>query len=302
MVDGGHLMFRSFLGAASVALTTLLTSATEAEPPAADDFSPSSYVVEDAVADGDLDEEDRLVAHLGGDREATDVHGQSWLGVALFGREFSGGQNDIGGAVVLGLALDRIAMGDVRPMGDAPRKLPAAPPSVAGQLAAFPPSLARDCVAAAWRTSGLGVNDARIDSIVSRSRSSALLPETRLRAMRLWTDATRATTLTTTDGTNYYDTIGAHLALEIRLTWRLDRWLYAGDEPTLERVRLLRQEARSRLGVRTLEVLFAWERAIVDASLAVAGSEQELDARMREQEKRGTLDVLTGGWFSERLP
>ncbi|HEV3190249.1 MAG TPA: hypothetical protein VGY54_07105 [Polyangiaceae bacterium] len=295
-------MFRSLFGTASVAFATLLTSATKAEPPAAGGFSPSSYAVEDAVADGDLDEEDRLVAQLGADREATDVHGRSWLGVALFEREFAGGQNDIGATVVLGLALDRIAAGAVRPIGDAPRDLPRAPPSVAGRLAAFPPSLARDCVAAAWRTSGLGVNDARIDSIATRSRSSALLPEARLRAMRLWTDATRTTTLTTADGTNYYDTIGAHLALEIRLTWRLDRWLYAGDEPTLERVRLLRQDARSRLGIRTLEVLFAWERAMVDASLAVAGSEQELDARMREQEKRGTLDVLTGGWFSERLP
>jgi hypothetical protein len=295
-------MSRSFFGA-SVALTTLLVSAAKADPPAAGGLSPSSYAVDDAMADGDLDEEDRLVANLGGDRGATDVHGQSWLSLALFERQFAGGQNDVGAAVVLGLALDRIATGGaLRPIADAPRNPPAASQALAGRLSAFPPSLARDCVAAAWRTSGLGVNDARIDSIVSRSRSSALLPETRLRAMRLWTDATRTTTLTTADGTNYYDTIGAHLALEIRLTWRLDRWLYAGDEPTLERVRLLRQEARSRLGIRTLEVLFAWERAIVDANLAVVGSEQELEARMREQEKRGTLDVLTGGWFSERLP
>jgi hypothetical protein len=295
-------MSRALFGMAIVALTALLASAAKADPPAAGGFPPSSYAVEDAMAEGDLDEEDRLVAHLGDDRGATDVHGQSWLGLALFERQFAGGQNDIGAAVVLGLALDRIATGALRPIADVPRSPPAASPALAGRLAALPPSLARDCVTAAWRTSGLGVNDARIDSIVSRSRSSALLPETRLRAMRLWTDATRTTTLTTADGTNYYDTIGAHLALEIRLTWRLDRWLYAGDEPTLERVRLLRQEARSRLGIRTLEMLFAWERAVLDASLAVAGSEQELDARMREQEKRGTLDVLTGGWFSERLP
>jgi hypothetical protein len=295
-------MYRSLSGMAGAILTVFIASAAEADPPAAGALAATADAVEDATADGDMDEEDRLVANLGGDQSATDVHGQSWFSLALFDRQLAGGQNDVGAAVVLGLALDRVATGRVRPMADVPRAPPALPQAPAGRLAAFPPQLARDCVAAAWRTSGLGADDARIDAMASRSRSSALLPETRLRAMRLWTDATRATTLTTADGTNYYDTIGAHLALEVRLTWRLDRWLYAGDEPTLERVRLLRQEARSRLGMRTLEVLFAWERAIVEASLAVAGSEQELDARMREQEKRGTLDVLTGGWFSERLP
>jgi hypothetical protein len=287
-------------GMTGAAVTLFLVSAARADPPAAAAFAPTSEGVEERAADGDLDEED--LAYLGGDHGATDVHGRSWVSLSLFDRQFTGGPSDVGGAVVLGLALDRLAAGPVRPTADVPRSLPAPPPAPAGRLIAFPPWLARDCVAAALRTSGLGVNDARIDSIVSRSRSSALLPETRLRAMRLWTDAARTTTLTTTDGTNYYDTVGAHLALEIRLTWRLDRWLYAGDEPTLERVRLLRQEARSRIGVRTLEVLFAWERAVLDASLAIAGSDQELDARMREQEKRGTLDVLTGGWFSERLP
>jgi hypothetical protein len=298
----GHgAMSLSRSGVAGAAITILLASSAHADPPPIAAFGSPSDALDDATADGDLDEEDRLVAHLGADQVATDVHGQSWLSLSLFDRQLTGGKYDVGGAVVLGLALDRVAAGPVRPTADVPRP-PWAAPQVPARLAALPPSLARDCVDAAWRTSGLGINDAGIDSIVSRSRSSALLPETRLRAMRLWTDATRTTTLTTTDGTNYYDAIGAHLALEIRLTWRLDKWLYAGDEPTLERVRLLRQEARSRLGMRTLEVLFAWQRAVADASLAIAGSEQELDSHMREQEKREMLDVLTGGWFSERLP
>ena len=62
-----------------------------------------------------------------------------------------------------------------------------------------------------------------------------------MRAMRLMTDAARAATLATTDGTSYYETVGAHLVLELRLTWRLDRLLYSGDEPALERARLERQ-------------------------------------------------------------
>jgi hypothetical protein len=161
------------------------------------------------------------------------------------------------------------------------------------------PALAHACVAAAWRASGLGVDDERIDSLVSRSRASAWLPETRLRGMRLLTDAAHTTTLTSADGTTYYDAVGAHLLLELRLTWRFDRLLYGGEEASLERVRLERQEARSRLAARTLEALFAWERAAVDEREAIPGSHEALEAVLRASEAKATLDVLTGGWFSD---
>jgi hypothetical protein len=264
----------------------------------------------DQFADGDLDEEDVVAARFGGDGRASggssDVHGQSWVSVLTFERSLLSGKHDIGGVVVVGLALDRIAAGPVHRLADPPspstasspasyesRPAPAEPPLVA-------PALARECVAAALHTSGLGEDDARIDALVSRARTSALLPETRLRAMRLWDDAAHATTLATTDDTNYYDAIGANLVLELRLTWRLDRWLYAGDEPTLERVRLERQEARTHVATRALESLFAWQRGTVAAAAAAPGSPERLEARLRADEAEATLDVLTGGWFSTR--
>jgi hypothetical protein len=120
-----------------------------------------------------------------------------------------------------------------------------------------------------------------------------------MRAMRLWTDADHTTIASTTDTASFYDALGANLVLELRLTWRLDRILYAGDEPTLERVRLERLDARTRLATRTLEVLFTWERTALEARAAVTGSREEADARIRSAEARATLDVLTGGWFSE---
>jgi hypothetical protein len=144
------------------------------------------------------------------------------------------------------------------------------------------------------------MDDSRLDALVARARTSAWLPEARMRAMRLMTDAARAATLATTDGTNYYETVGAHLVLELRLTWRLDRLLYAGDEPTLERTRLERQDARSRLAGRTLDALFAWQRAVVDVEDALVGSREEGQAWLRASEAQATLDVLTDGWFSKR--
>ena len=235
------------------------------------------------------------------------------------------GKNDIGGIVVLGLALDRIATGPVHRVVDVPRTAPAATasmpaatpapaPAPAPAFAPAPapasapapkllplarPALARKCVAAALRTSGLGTDDDRIDSLIARARASAWLPETRMRAMRLWTDAANTTTLASTDTANFYDAVGANLVLELRLTWRLDRLVFAGDEPTLERVRLERLDARSRLATRTLESLFAWQRAKLDEDRAADGSPEKLQAAVHAAEARATLDVLTGGWFSE---
>jgi hypothetical protein len=278
--------------------------------------------LEDALVDGDLDEEDHVAARLGGHTGASDVHGESWVSVVGFTRELLSGRNDVGGFLVVGLAFDRIATGPVHRLADPPRHLripplapslplPATPPAPTSAVAPapvapprvadlVPPAFARECVSASLEASGLGLDDARIDALVSRARASAWLPETRMRAMRLWDDANHTTTVATTDTANFYDAVGANLVLELRLTWRLDRLLYAGDEGTLERVRLERLDARTRLATHTLEVLFTWERATLEGRQATPGSAEEASARLRAAEAQATLDVMTGGWFSAR--
>jgi hypothetical protein len=302
----------------AILLLLLAPSPARADPL----FGSGEDALEDAFVDGDLDEEDHVAMRLGGHMGASDVHGQSWVSIVGFTRELLSGRNDVGGFLVVGLALDRIATGPVHRLADPPRRLrtpplapvlppvapAAAPPAPATQAPAppakvvelVPPAFARDCVSAALQTSGLGVDDARIDALVSRARASAWLPETRMRAMRLWDSANNATTLATTDTANFYDAVGANLVLELRLTWRLDRLLYAGDEGTLERVRLERLDARTRLATRTLEVLFTWERATLEARQATSGSPEEQSARLRASEAQATLDVMTSGWFSAR--
>lgn len=258
--------------------------------------------LEDLLVDGDLDAEDHAALRLDRRPGSSDFHGASWVSVVGFERQLLSGRNDVGGIVVVGLALDRIDVGTVHRIGDPPSPPATSDPARAAQGSLAAPRLARQCVAAAWRSAGLGIDDGRIDTLIARSRASALLPETRLRAMRLWDDASHATTLATTDNTSYYDAIGANLVLEVRLTWRLDRLLYAGDEPTLERVRLERQDARARVAARTLEALFAWERARAAAAGAAAGSPEMMESQIRAAEAEATLDVLTGGWFSSRDP
>jgi hypothetical protein len=161
------------------------------------------------------------------------------------------------------------------------------------------PRLARTCVAAAWRNAGLGADDAALDAIASRARWSALLPEARLRAVRF--EDERLSADTGTDTARWRDSAGANVGFEARVTWRLDRVLYADDEPALELMKLERHDARSRVASRALEALFHWQRAWIDLrsmGAAQRGTREEIDAALRVLEAEAALDVLTGGWFS----
>jgi hypothetical protein len=234
------------------------------------------------VLEGDLED-----AAIGGPR------GKTWLTIGAFTRAYEQlGQRDVGAMALVGIALDRIAAregerslvevqaGDsVDPGHAAPARLP------------LSRDVARLAVTAAWRASGLGADDARLDSIVSRARWSALLPETRLRATRLLddrTDSAEPSSLATRQ----------NLGLEARLTWRFDRLLYADEETSIERVRVDRSEARVRVATRVLTALALWQRAWVEGRRAPPESTDAFDCALRASEAEATLDVLTAGWFS----
>jgi hypothetical protein len=148
-------------------------------------------------------------------------------------------------------------------------------------------TLSKRTVEMAQKAAGLA--ESNLDDLASRSRIAALLPEARLRVAR------------TEDDRNDDDNSASYTApnrwhWEARVSWRLDRIVYSGEEPTLERLRLEHAEARARLTHRTLEALFAWERARLDAH---QGDSVEAHLRLRETEC--TLDALTGGWFTRRI-
>jgi hypothetical protein len=248
-------------------------------------------------------------AHRAG---SSDLRAGSWFTLAGFSRVFTA-RREVAVMAVLGLALDRIAAGPVHAVSDRPA--PPTPPTPPAPSTAPPPPtpppprpkpevrlvldapLARGAVAAAWRAAGLGVDDAKIDAIVARARLSAVLPETRLRVMRMIDDGTHTDPYTTEDP-RYYGYAGTNLWLEARLTWRLDRLLYSDDEPTLERVRLERIDARTRVASKILDLVFQWQRAVLDEKDAPPGTREELDAHVRAMEAEIALDVLTGGWFA----
>jgi hypothetical protein len=156
-------------------------------------------------------------------------------------------------------------------------------------------ALARACVGAALRALGLA-DDARLDGLAARARSSALLPELRIRAMRS-IDETGRVTLSDVDPLRYTETGGATDWIEARVTFRLDRLLFADDEVAIERIRVERFELRSRVVARTIESLFEWQRAYALAREPGLGSDEHFAALVRELETAARLDVLTDGWF-----
>jgi hypothetical protein len=282
---------------------------------------------EDALADGDIDVEDVATrspfpsSTLG---RATGPHGalgaatngSTYLSLVGFSRRTIDDRRELGGFLVLGLPLDRFGAGGRVALDRSahPADVPAIPSGLASQPPtlrpavateggapfelALTPRLARACVAAAWRAAGLGIDDARLDAILSRARWSAVLPEARLRAVRF--EDARLSLDTGTDTSRLRDATGANVGFEARLTWRLDRLVYADDEPSFERIRLEHRDARTRIGGKVLEALFHWQRAALDLrTLAPSqqGTRDEAEATLRLIEAEAALDVLTNGWF-----
>jgi len=275
---------------------------------------------EDRYLSGDLDVEDLVAGNvLGRSRNEVDrSRAGTWVSLGGFWRVLEGGGQDAGLLVVAGVAFDRLAKGrgqasGTTGLGDGSAKAPPAatplPPPPAPTAPAPPPepsrepervsvtpAVARRAVTAAWRTAGLGVDDARVDSMIARARASAALPEARFRAMRVFLLDGSQPSIIPID-TSSYATTAATLVLEGRLTWRLDRLLFADEEPSLERLRLEREDARSKVAGRVLDALFQWQRAWIAVSAAKPGSRECTDATMRLVEAEAGLDVMTGGWF-----
>ena len=251
---------------------------------------------EEALRDGDVDLDD-LVARARGAAAANAPapRAESWLSVVGFVSHAWGAQS-YGGMIVVGLALERVVSSSA---GAGARPVYAQGPLPRGELPLRPllsPGLARSAVQAAWRAMGVAPDDARVESMITRARWSALLPETRLRAMRLLDE--RASSDVVPEQQRLYDSSSTGISLEARLTWRLDRLLFADEEPTIERIRMDRHDARMRLAGKVLEALFQWQKAWLEADGSPRGSREELDAVVKAVEAEAALDVLTAGWFT----
>lgn len=247
------------------------------------------------------------------------------IGIEAAVRLSSHDRNTFGAFAFVAVPLDRFARPSRRTLPALPAaysqssiaEAPAAPqspvespaasePKAPVQLAPAPPApvlsgeLARGAVREACKAAGLDSAGARLDSLSSRAKTSALLPELRLRATRA-IDESESLAPTEYDPLRRTATGGSSTWLEARATFRLDRLVFADDEIAVERLRMARAAERARLVAKVLDLLDAWQRARASA----LGPDLKADARQRAMlavaAAEASLDVLTAGWFSKRI-
>ena len=275
--------------------------------------------LEDAVIDGEIDAEDFLAARLGGGSLGTG-RGAAYIGIEAFRVEKSGGLAEMGALLVIELPLERwgrprgvalpvgyasFADFDPAPVAGAGAMLAQTTPpraSTAGPAPSSTPTITvttevvRSCVRAALRTVGLG-DDHRLDGVAARARSSAALPELRLRGVRTLGETGRLSLTSADDPSQYVGSGAATSVLEARLTFRLDRLLFADEELAVERARLDRTELRARTTAKVLDALFAWQKAYALLQDSALSADERFSAVLREAESSAILDIMTSGWF-----
>ena len=175
-----------------------------------------------------------------------------------------------------------------------------APPKSEPLLLLLTPRLARGTVRRALVSAGYLDARTRLTSLSARSRSSAALPELRLRALRTTGQTLRLTP--TTDDPYRYTTAGAaELAFEARLTWHLDRLVFSNEEVGIERLRSEWNASEHKLIEHVLLQLALWQRSRVRAADVDSEPEVRETAELLAIGAAVELDVLTDGWFSQAI-
>lgn len=226
--------------------------------------------------------------------------GHASVALSLFTGQTVTGRREVGGGIVVEIPFGRLLTPAARrgSYGVAQSPEPDAKPSRRNRprvRVAVQPDLARACVRAAWRAHGVADVE-MLDQMRSRARTSALLPEARLRVIRDWDQSYRLTP-TNDDPYRLQESNGGGRTVEGRLTWKLDRLLFVDEELSMERLRVQRVRTRSQIAGEVLRALFDWQRARLALADPGLNDSDFVEASIREAEAAAVLDVLTGGWF-----
>lgn len=156
----------------------------------------------------------------------------------------------------------------------------------------LPPSVIHALVVAAWKCAAVDREEA-LTNLATRARASALAPEVRLRAYRGIDVGARLYRVDESDRTTLSD--GTTSFFEARLTWRLDRLVFAGEEVAIERIRLERAELKQRISAKVLDLVLRYQRARRSAIDPDLLPRERDEAAIQAVESLLALDTLTGG-------
>jgi hypothetical protein len=219
------------------------------------------------------------------------------------------------GFLALGIPFDRLAAPHV-PVADesltegppkkeavpTPTPTPTPPPAKKSDplVLLLTPKLARDTVRRALANAGYLDARTRLLGLSARARTSAVLPELRLRAVHS-TGETLRLTPTADDPYAYTQAGAAQLLFEARLTWHLDRLVFSDQEVGIERLQNERNAGEQRLIDHVLQRLALWQRSRVRAADLDSEPEVRETAELEAIGAAVELDVLTAGWFSQAI-
>jgi hypothetical protein len=182
----------------------------------------------------------------------------------------------------------------------APASAPPRPRAARSLDPAASAALARAAVSEALRLQGSGAELRRLDSMASRSRAAASLPEVRLGAGTSRDESMRLSP-TLSDPAHFSRDGGRDLWLEARLIWRLDGAIFSRDEIAIMRLRAQRQQGAAQLAREVVEALLDWQRARLLLASPLSSPEELDAATVRHFGAVARLDVFTDGWFSRQL-
>ena len=162
------------------------------------------------------------------------------------------------------------------------------------------PGLARAAVRAALSASRQSEAWGRLQSLETRARTSAWMPDLAVRVARN-TDESLRLSPTIDEPYHYTAAGGVGWWIDSRLTWHFDRLVFDTHELAVERLRLEHAERTGKLVTKVLATLFGWQRAVLKAEDPKATEEEVERAELDRAEAEILLDQLTGGWFVREL-
>lgn len=203
------------------------------------------------------------------------------------------------------LALPRIAQQTGVPVPPAPAPSKEAPagaePRVSYRQLRALADFSRRASVVALSVVGAAEERRRLEGLSARARSSALLPELRLRVLRNSDQALRWIP-TTDDPYRITQADGTGLVLEASATFRLDRLVFAREELSVARLALRAGAERLKLEARVVEALLGLFRARELGCARDADDPARAAHTLKALELFVELDALTAGWFAERAP
>jgi hypothetical protein len=158
-------------------------------------------------------------------------------------------------------------------------------------------AFARGLVRAVLRASKQDKKREHLDALATRAKTSALLPEVRVRVGRNL-DQAIALIPSATDPLRTTASDGDKLLVEGRATFRLDRLVFAEEEVQVEKLRLEREHQEKALVEEVLRDLAVWQRAELASRDPALTGDAAIDNEVARISTAEALDVLSDGWFT----